>query len=67
MNRNRDIVAKCMVVHDIDSEEEDDVDEPSAQGHLIGCYEEWRPRPVELSDVSRRCHEKELHKGQECS
>lgn len=61
MNGDRDIVAESMVVENIDAEEQDNVDEPSADGHLVWGQEEWRARLFELSHVACNGHEKKLY------
>lgn len=67
MHRYRYVVAECMVVQDVDAEEQDDVDQPAADGHLVGRNEERRARGVELGDVAGDGHEEELDKRQEGS
>lgn len=51
-----------MVVEDIDTEEQHNVDQPPADGYLVRRQEEWRPRAVELCYVACHGHEEELHK-----
>lgn len=63
MNRNGDVIAKGVVVEQVDAEEEHDIDQPASNGHLVRSYEEWRPGGIKLRDISRNCDEKELHKS----
>lgn len=62
MDGHRDVVAKSMVVEDIDTEEQHNVDQPPAYGYLVRRQEEWRPGAVELCYVTCHGHEEELHK-----
>lgn len=65
MYRNRDIVAECMVVQHVDGEEEEDIDQPPADGDTVRSEEEGWPVGVELGEVAGGSDEDELHKGQE--
>ena len=65
MYRNGDVVAERMVVQHVDGEEEEDVDQPAAEGHAVRSEEEGRAVGVELGDVACDGHEDELNKGQE--
>lgn len=48
MDRHRNVVAESMVVQDIYTEEQHDVDQPAANGHLIRLQEEGWPAGVKL-------------------
>jgi hypothetical protein len=60
-----DVVAEGMVVQHVDGEEEEDVDQPAAEGHTVRSKEEGRAVRVELGDVARGGHEDELYEGEE--
>lgn len=62
-----DVVAEGMVVQDVDGEEQEDVDEPAADGDAVRSEEEGRPAGIELGDVAGDGHEDELDEGQEGS
>lgn len=65
MDRHGDVVAKGMVVQNIDREEEQDVDHPATYRDMIRLEEERRSSLVELRDVSRGGDEEELDERQE--
>ena len=65
MYRNRDIVAECMVVQHVDGEEEEDIDQPPADGDAVRSKEEGWAVGVELGKVAGGSNEDELYKGQE--
>lgn len=67
MYGDRYIVAKCVVVQHIDGEEQEDVDEPTADGNAVGPEEEGGSVGVELGEVACDGDEDELHKSQEGS
>ena len=67
MNGHRDVIAKCVIVQDVDGEEEDNVDQPPLNWYLVGCHEERRSSSVELSNISGGSYKTELHKRQESS
>lgn len=67
MNRDGDIVAEGMIVQHVDAEEQNNVEDPSTDGNLVGGQEEWRPRAIKLGYITRDSNEEELHKGQERS
>lgn len=62
MHRHGYVVAEGVIVEDIDAKEEYNVDQPAADGHLIRCKEEGRPRDVKLGDVPSNRHEEKLSK-----
>ena len=53
-----------MVIHHVDCEKQDDVDNPSVNRDDVFGYEQRRPRPVELGDIARDGYEKELNESQ---
>lgn len=65
MHRNGDTVVKGVVVEDVDAEEQEDVDGPAPQRHLVRGEVERRPGTVPLCDVARDGDEEELDKCQE--
>lgn len=64
MYGDRDVVAKRVVVQHVDREEQDDVDQPAADGDTVRSEEERGSVSVQLGYVARDGHEDELHKGQ---
>jgi hypothetical protein len=60
-----DVVAESMVVQDVDGEEQDDIDEPAADGDAVRSEEEGGTAWIELRDVAGSGNEDELDKGQE--
>ena len=56
-----------MVVQNIYCEEQEDIDQPAADRNFVRFEEMRRTIPVELWDVSGRCHEQELDESQEGS
>ena len=67
MHRNRYIITERVVVQHIDTEEENDVDQPSSDGDLVRSDKERRASFVELGDVARGGHKDELNESQERS
>lgn len=65
MHRHGDIIAKRMVVEDVDTEEKDNVDEPAANWNFVRGQEEGRPRPIKLGNITRNSYEEELNKRKE--
>lgn len=63
MDWHRNIIAECMVVEDVDGEEQHNIDHPAAQGDLVGRNEETTAL-IKLSD--KPCHgdKDELDKSQ---
>lgn len=53
-----------MVVEHVDTEEQDDIDDPAADGHSVRREEERWTLRVELGYVSGNSNEEELNKGQ---
>lgn len=65
MDGDGDVVAEGMVVQDVDGEEQEDIDEPAADGDAVWSEEERGPAWVELREVARGGNEDELDEGQE--
>jgi hypothetical protein len=65
MYRHGDVIAERMVVQHIDGEEEEDVDQPAAEGNAVRSEKEWGAVGVELGDVASGGNEDELNEGQE--
>lgn len=51
------IIAECVVVEDVDAEEENDVDEPPSYWNLVRPEEEWRSGPIKLRYIPSDCNE----------
>lgn len=62
MYRDRDIVAKCVIVKNVDCKEEEDVDQPSSYWNSVRFEEERRFILVELRAITRSSYKQELHK-----
>lgn len=65
MHRHRYIVAKSVIVQDIDAEKQHDIDQPSAQRNAVWLEEKRRSCAVELRRKADDGHEEELDKGKE--
>lgn len=59
------IVAECVVVQDVDAEEEHDIDQPPPDGDAIRLQEERRPFAIKLRGEPDDGHEEELDEGKE--
>lgn len=57
MDGHRYVVAKGVIIEDIDTEEENNVDEPASERDLILSKEKRRSRGVELGNVPSDGHE----------
>jgi hypothetical protein len=66
MNWNGNIITEGVVIENIDGEEEDDVEYPTADGNLVSFKEETTVL-IKLSDESRHSDEEKLNKRQESS
>ena len=60
MDRHRYVVAKRVVIKHVDSEKEDNVDEPSSYRNTVRPEEERRPRRVKLREIPSNGDEQEL-------
>lgn len=65
--RDRDVVAEGMVIQQVDTEEQHNVEEPPAYGNLVRSEEERRSGLVELGDVAGYGNEQKLDKRHEGS
>lgn len=66
MNWNGNIITEGVVIEDIDGEEENNVEYPTADGNLVRCKEETTVL-IKLSDESRYSDEEKLDKRQQSS
>lgn len=66
MNWNGNIITEGVVIEDIDGEEENNVEYPTADGNLVRRKEETTLL-IKLSDESRHSDEEKLNKRQESS
>jgi hypothetical protein len=62
VDRYRDVVAEGKIVHHVDGEEHDRIDEPDRQWHRSGLQEEGRVRAREVLWQGEQCHQQELGK-----
>lgn len=67
MYGHRNVVAKSMVIEDIDGKEQRDIDQPSFDRNLVFLEEEGRTAPVDLGRQADEGNEEKLDKGQECT
>lgn len=65
MNWYGNVIAEGVVVEDIDAKEEDNIDQPATDGHLVWCQEKGRPSDIELCNVSCDSHEEKLRKSEQ--
>lgn len=65
MDGDRYIVTECMIIQDIDREEEEDVEHPAADRDTVRLEEQRGSGSIELGDVSGGGHEEELDKSQQ--
>jgi hypothetical protein len=63
----RDVVAESVIVQDVDTKEENDVDHPSAERDLVWRNKEGGVSPVELRNVACYGDEEKLSKCHERS
>jgi hypothetical protein len=64
VHRDRDVVAESMVVQDIDSEEQCDIDKPPTNRYSIKLKEQRRSGHFKLGYVARGRDKDKLHKGE---
>lgn len=62
MNRYRDVIAEGMVVQDIDSEEQNNVDSPSTEGDFSRRQEKRWPLMIELRYIAGHGDKSKLNK-----
>jgi hypothetical protein len=62
---DRNIIAKGVVVEDVDAEEKNDIDTPAFDGDFVRADEERRTVAVELGDVAGDGDEEKLGKRKE--
>jgi hypothetical protein len=65
MNRNGDVEAEGVVVHDVDGEEKDDIGHPADQGDPVRDKEERGVMPREVRIIAMDRDQQELRKGYE--
>jgi hypothetical protein len=65
MNGDGNIIAECVIVHNVDGKEEHNAHDPARYGNFILGDKKRRSRPIELRHITGDSDEEELDECQQ--